>query len=40
MFWIGLVVGLFIGGNLGILTYAIISVNKTKDEKEIENEKI
>ncbi len=29
MFWIGLITGIFVGGNLGVLFMALFKINKT-----------
>lgn len=34
MFWIGLIIGLFIGANVSLLLYACIIAGKKADEKE------
>jgi len=33
MFWIGLLVGLIVGGNISLFLYAIIIAGKESDEK-------
>lgn len=33
MFWIGLIVGLILGANIGLFLYAIILTGKKSDEK-------
>ena len=33
MFWLGFVVGLFAGGIFGVFIIALVSTNKTREEK-------
>lgn len=33
MFWIGFVVGLFVGAIFGVFIIALVSTNKTREEK-------
>ncbi len=33
MFWIGLIIGLFVGGNLSLILYACILAGKESDKK-------